>query len=88
MVKSFQGVRLAEPKRNTPAPILVRDHMSTNLVTFHPEDTIDQVLEVLTKRKIILPRTVILKIIAMPVIITKTATNPRRVKGINFPIIN
>ncbi|MDE0560797.1 CBS domain-containing protein [Algoriphagus sp. NF] len=52
MVKSFQGVRLAEPKRNTPTPILVRDHMSTNLVTFHPEDTIDQVLEVLTKRKI------------------------------------
>jgi CBS domain-containing protein len=51
MVKSFQGVREVEPK----APIqqiLVRDHMSTNLVTFHPEDSIDQVLEVLTKRKI------------------------------------
>jgi CBS domain-containing protein len=51
MVKSFQGVREVEPK----APIqqiLVSDHMSTNLVTFHPEDSIDQVLEVLTKRKI------------------------------------
>lgn len=51
MVKSFQGVREVEPK----APIqqiLVKDHMSTNLVTFHPEDSIDQVLEVLTKRKI------------------------------------
>jgi CBS domain-containing protein len=51
MVKSFQGVRMVEPK----APIqqiLVRDHMSTNLVTFHPEDSIDKVLEELTKRKI------------------------------------
>ncbi len=40
-----------EPK----APIqqvLVRDHMSTNLATFSPDDSIDQVLEVLTKRKI------------------------------------
>lgn len=51
MVKSFQGVREVEPK----APIqqiLVKDHMSTNLVTFRPDDTIDQVLEGLTKRKI------------------------------------
>lgn len=51
MVKSFQGVRVAEPK----APIqqiLVKDHMTTNLVTFHPEDSIDKVLEELTKRKI------------------------------------
>jgi len=51
MVKSFQGVRVVEPK----APIqqiLVRDHMSTSLVTFRPEDSIDQVLEVLNKRKI------------------------------------
>ena len=42
---------MVEPK----APIqqiLVRDHMSTNLVTFHPEDSIDKVLEELTKRKI------------------------------------
>ena len=51
MVKSFQGVRLAEPKKPT-QPILVKDHMSTNLVTFRPEDTIDQVMEILTKRKI------------------------------------
>ncbi|NVJ84787.1 MAG: CBS domain-containing protein [Algoriphagus sp.] len=52
MVKSFQGVRMVSSKRTTPTPILVRDHMSTNLVTFHPDDTIDQVLEVLTRRKI------------------------------------
>lgn len=51
MVKSFQGVREVTPK----APIqqiLVKDHMSTNLVTFREEDTIDQVLERLAKRKI------------------------------------
>ncbi|MCH7403575.1 CBS domain-containing protein [Belliella kenyensis] len=51
MVKSFQGVRLAEPKKQS-AAILVSEHMSTNLVTFRPEDTIDQVLDLLTKRKI------------------------------------
>ncbi|MCH7411678.1 CBS domain-containing protein [Belliella sp. DSM 111904] len=51
MVKSFQGVRLAEPKKQSTS-ILVSDHMSTNLVTFHPDDTIDQVLDQLTKRKI------------------------------------
>ncbi|EAZ80624.1 CBS domain-containing protein [Algoriphagus machipongonensis] len=52
MVKSFQGVRMAEPKKSPAAPILVKDHMSTKLVTFLPDDTIDMVLEVLTKRKI------------------------------------
>lgn len=51
MVKSFQGVRLVEPKKPV-QPILVKDHMSTSLVTFRPEDTIDQVMEILTKRKI------------------------------------
>ncbi|AFL82718.1 CBS domain-containing protein [Belliella baltica DSM 15883] len=51
MVKSFQGVRVVESKKAA-APILVQDHMSTNLVTFYPEDTIDHVLELLTKRKI------------------------------------
>ncbi|MCH7413627.1 CBS domain-containing protein [Belliella sp. R4-6] len=51
MVKSFQGVRVVEPKK-TAAPILVQDHMSTNLVTFQPDDSIDHVLDLLTKRKI------------------------------------
>ncbi|WP_026955580.1 CBS domain-containing protein [Algoriphagus vanfongensis] len=52
MVKSFQGVRMVEPKKPLSNPILVRDHMSINLVTFRADDTIDQVLEILTKRKI------------------------------------
>lgn len=52
MVKSFQGVRKAEPKK-TPIPqILVKDHMTTKLVTFHPDDTVGKVMEVLTKSKI------------------------------------
>jgi len=52
MVKSFQGVRMVETKKSPAAQILVKDHMSTNLVTFNPDDTIDMVLEILTKRKI------------------------------------
>jgi CBS domain-containing protein len=52
MVKSFQGVRVVEPKKSPTTQILVKDHMSTNLVTFKPDDSIDVVLEVLTKRKI------------------------------------
>ncbi|GAB3222897.1 CBS domain-containing protein [Algoriphagus aestuariicola] len=51
MVKSFQGVREVEPKAPV-QQILVKDQMSTNLATFSPDDSIDQVLEVLTKRKI------------------------------------
>jgi CBS domain-containing protein len=51
MVKSFQGVRVVGSKK-TADPILVKDHMSTKLVTFYPEDSIDHVLEMLTKRKI------------------------------------
>jgi CBS domain-containing protein len=51
MVKSFQGVREVEPK-NSIQQILVKDHMSTSLVTFRPDDSIDQVMEALAKRKI------------------------------------
>ena len=51
MVKSFQGVKVVESKTLT-QPVLVKDHMSTKLVTFGPDDTIDQVMEALTKRKI------------------------------------
>ncbi len=51
MVKSFQGVRMLTPK--TPIQqVLVRDHMTTSLVIFKLEDSIDQVLELMTQRKI------------------------------------
>ncbi|WP_114749349.1 CBS domain-containing protein [Pleomorphovibrio marinus] len=52
MVKSFQGVREAPVKHSSDQAIQVRDHMTTNLITFHPEDTIDHVINVLTKKKI------------------------------------
>ncbi len=52
MVKSYQGVREVEPKKSPIEQLLVENLMSTNLVTFSPEDSIDHVLEVLTKRKI------------------------------------
>ncbi|GGF42974.1 CBS domain-containing protein [Echinicola rosea] len=52
MVKSFQGVRLAEPSTSASQPILVSDHMTTNLTTFHPEDTIDHVVQILTQKRI------------------------------------
>lgn len=51
MVKSFQGVREAEP-RNQSQPISVRDHMTTNLITFRPDDTIDKVLVTLASKRI------------------------------------
>jgi CBS domain-containing protein len=52
MVKSFQGVRVVEPKKAPIQQILVKDNMSTTLVTFNPDDTIEQVMEILTKKKI------------------------------------
>ncbi|MFC3878801.1 CBS domain-containing protein [Algoriphagus namhaensis] len=52
MVKSFQGVRMAPPKKTTAQPLLVKDHMTTKLTTFKPDDTLDQVMEILTKKKI------------------------------------
>ncbi|AGA80260.1 CBS domain-containing protein [Echinicola vietnamensis] len=52
MVKSFQGVRMAEPQTRASQPILVSNHMTTNLTTFHPDDTIDHVVQVLTQKRI------------------------------------
>ena len=43
---------MAEPKKAPIPQILVKEYMSTSLISFKPDDTIDQVMEVLTKRKI------------------------------------
>lgn len=43
---------MAEPKKAPIPQILVKEYMSTGLITFKPDDTIDQVMEVLTKRRI------------------------------------
>lgn len=52
MVKSFQGVRQAPPKKVAVQPCCVEDYMTRKLITFHPEQTMDQVIKILTTKKI------------------------------------
>ncbi|MDG1571228.1 CBS domain-containing protein [Robiginitalea sp. M366] len=52
-IKSFQGRRAREvSKKEYDAPILVTDYMSQKLVTFHPEQSILEVMEAFTKHRI------------------------------------
>lgn len=50
-IKSFQGKR-AEPEKLESAPILVRDYMTENLITFRRDQYVVEVMEVLIKNKI------------------------------------
>lgn len=50
MVMSYQGAR-EQPKKEV-QQIQVRDYMSTRLVTFHPEQAMDEVIDCLLKKKI------------------------------------
>lgn len=50
-IKSFQGKR-AEPEKPSTAPMLVRDYMSTSLITFRENENIMDVAEKLTKHSI------------------------------------
>lgn len=50
-IKSFQGAR-EETKRVYDAPIAVRDHMSTKLITFRPNQSLLEVMETFMKNKI------------------------------------
>ncbi|MBZ9728192.1 CBS domain-containing protein [Salegentibacter sp. JZCK2] len=50
-IKSFQGKRAA-PEKPKSDPMLVRDYMSTSLVTFKEHENIMDVAEKLTKNKI------------------------------------
>lgn len=50
-IKSFQG-RRAEPVKTDTAPVSVSDYMSTDLVTFREDQTIDEVMEILMKHRI------------------------------------
>ena len=52
MVKSFRGVPAAPTKTADIQPIRVQDYMSTRLVTFHPDQSINDVMEALLKKKI------------------------------------
>lgn len=51
MVKSYRGIAMAKP---IPAPqkVSVSDYMSTKLITFSPDQHMDEVIEVLLKNKI------------------------------------
>ncbi len=51
MVKSFQGVRQAPVKAEV-QHVAVADYMSRRLVTFHPDQTMDQVIKTLLDKGI------------------------------------
>lgn len=52
-IKSFQGPRVKNDVRKTnDAPILVSDYMTKNLITFAPEQSILEVMEVFASRNI------------------------------------
>ena len=51
-IKSFQGSRKQQQTASTPAPLKVRDYMTTNLITFKPDQPIQQVVQAIIKYKI------------------------------------
>jgi len=52
MVKSYKGVEKAKEKRSIERPVTVEDYMTRRLVTFRPDQTMDQVLDLLLAKKI------------------------------------
>lgn len=52
MVKSYRGVQAAPEVVKEAQKVTVADYMSTRLITFSPEQTIDDVIAVLLKHKI------------------------------------
>ncbi|CAN5488361.1 CBS domain-containing protein [soil metagenome] len=52
MVKSYQGDGRKKIKQVEVQPFLVSDYMATNLITFHPEQLIDEVMTLLLEHKI------------------------------------
>ena len=52
MVKSYKGVEKVKEKKAVMQPVTVDDYMTRRLVTFTPEQTMDQVLDMLLKKKI------------------------------------
>lgn len=51
MVKSYRGVMMEKPKA-TQASVTVADYMSTKLITFRPDQQMDEVIETLLKYRI------------------------------------
>ncbi|MGL1887812.1 MAG: CBS domain-containing protein [Reichenbachiella sp.] len=52
MVKNYRGVQELKPVVVKIQPISVKDYMSKRLITFHPDQTIMEVVESLLKNKI------------------------------------
>lgn len=52
MVKSYQGVRQVTDTKAAPQSVSVGDYMTRRLITFTPEQTMDQVMKVLLNKKI------------------------------------
>lgn len=51
-IKSFQGSRREQPQIIDDSPIKVKDYMSKNLITFKPEQSVEDVIETLIKHRI------------------------------------
>jgi len=51
-IKSFQGARKQQQNTAPTIALKVRDYMTTNLITFKPEQTVQEVVESLIKYKI------------------------------------
>ena len=52
MVKSYRGVERAKEKKTIVRPVTVEDYMTRRLVTFQPDQTMDQVLDLLLAKNI------------------------------------
>ena len=52
MVKSYRGVERAKEKKSIVRPVTVEDYMTRRLVTFRPDQTMDQVLDLLLAKNI------------------------------------
>lgn len=51
-IKSFQGSRKQQQTTNAATALKVRDYMTTSLITFRPEQSVQEVVEALIKYKI------------------------------------
>ncbi|MEM9676090.1 MAG: CBS domain-containing protein [Cyclobacteriaceae bacterium] len=52
MVKSYRGIAQEIPKKPRVPSLLVSDYMATNLITFRPDQSIQEVVKTLISRKI------------------------------------
>jgi predicted transcriptional regulator len=52
MVKSYRGVEQAKPPKDISLPVTVEDHMTRRLITFHPDQTMNEVVDTLLAKKI------------------------------------